>query len=180
MKKLPLQLFFLFSLCFAFNANAQLPSGTSAPDWTATDLNGVQYDMSDMLASGKHVVLEFSAVWCAPCWSFHNTGTMETLYDTYGPNGTDQIRVFYIEADQSTNTACLYGPAGCNGSTQGDWVTGHDFPFIDLMPGNANNMDNDYGVGYFPTVYAVSANGDNGVYEVGQETNISNWASWFF
>lgn len=180
MKKLHLQLIFLFSLCFAFSSNAQLDPGTSAPDWTATDLNGVQHDMSDILASGKHVVLEFSAVWCGPCWSFHNTGTMETLYDTYGPNGTDQIRVFYIEADQSTNTACLYGSAGCNGNTQGDWVTGHDFPFIDLMPGNANNMDSDYAISYFPTIYAVSANGNNGVFEVGQETNISNWDSWFF
>jgi len=180
MKKLHLQLVLLFSVCFAFNASAQLPPGTSAPDWTATDLNGVQHDMSDILASGKHVILEFSATWCGPCWSFHQTGTLEDLYDLHGPDGSDQIRVFYIEASASTNEACLYGPTGCVGGTQGDWVTGHDFPFIHLEAGNASGMDSDYQVGYYPTIYAVSANGNNGVFEVGQQTNIGVWESWFF
>ena len=180
MKKLHLHFIFLFSLCLALNSTAQLDPGTPAPDWTATDINGVQHDMSDILASGKHVILEFSATWCPPCWNFHNTGTMETLHDAYGPDGTDQIRVFYIEASASTNTACLYGPSGCVGGTQGDWVTGHEFTFIDLMPGNANNMDNDYDVPGYPTIYAVSANGNNGVYEMGQQPNIPVWDSWFF
>ncbi len=180
MKTLRLHYLLLLSFCFAINLNAQIPNGTTAPGWTATDIDGNTWDLYDILDTDKHVVLEFSATWCGPCWNFHQTGTMETLHDTYGPDGTDQIRVFYIEADQNTNTACLYGPTGCNNSTQGDWVTGHDFAFIDLMPGNANGMANDYAINAYPTILAVSANGNNGVYEIGQETNINTWASWFF
>jgi len=68
MIKLRLQLLFLFCVAFQFGAQAQIPDGTPAPDWTAVDLNGVEHDMSDILDLNKHVVLEFSATWCGPCW----------------------------------------------------------------------------------------------------------------
>lgn len=180
MKTIRLQFLLILSFCFAINLNAQIPNGTTAPGWTATDIDGNVWDMYDILNSGKHVVLEFSATWCYPCWIFHNTGTLETLHDTYGPDGTDQIRVFYIEASPSTNVPCLYGPVGCSNSTQGDWVSGHDFAFINTEPGNANSMPSDYQVISYPTIYSVSANGTNGVYWMGQQTNMSVWESYLF
>jgi len=157
-----------------------MDAGETAPEWTAVDLEGTSHTMYDMLDDGKHVLLEFSATWCGPCWNYHNTGTLETLYDLYGPDGTDQIRVFYVEADLGTTEPCLYGESTCVGGTLGDWVSDHDFPFINLTNTNASNMANDYQVGYYPTIYAVSANHTNGVYEVGQVTDIGIWDGWFF
>ncbi len=180
MKTFCLHFLLTISFCFAMNLSAQIPRGTTAPEWTATDIDGNTWEMYDILNSGKHVVLEFSTVWCGFCWDFHNTGTLEAINDIFGPKGTNQIRVFYIEADLDTNTDCLFDLPSCNSSSQGDWVTNHDFPFIDLAESNAPSMAFDYQVGYYPTIYAVSAKGNNGVYEIGQETNISNWESWFF
>src|SRR4029078_7966835 len=102
----------------------------------------------------KTVFIDISATWCNPCWNYHNTGNLENLYNSYGPTGTDEVRVFLIEGDASTSLACLYGPAGAcatGTSTQGDWVTGTPYPIID----NAT-IANDYDISYFPTIYMIT------------------------
>lgn len=144
---------------------AQLTPGSTAPDWTFTDLNGNSWNLYSLTAQGKTVFIDVSATWCGPCWNYHNTHAMRDIYDEYGPTGTivpGEIMVFFIEGDQTTTIADLNG-TGTN--TQGDWVTGTTYPIID--PGTATNQfNNDYAIAYFPTIYKVCP--DNKIYEVGQ------------
>jgi len=134
--------------------HAQLQNGATAPDFTLTDLDGNTWNLYTLLNQGKTVYLEFSATWCGPCWNYHSGNHLKNLYDQYGPNGTDEVFVMFIEGDLNTNTACLYGPAGCVGGTQGNWVAGTPFPIVDLNSTNIG-VRYDYQIAYWPTIYAI-------------------------
>jgi thiol-disulfide isomerase/thioredoxin len=145
-------LYMLFAvLTISSTALAQLPSGSIAPDFTATDIDGVEHNLYNLLDEGYQVILDFSATWCGPCWGYHEDGILEDLYEMYGPDGTNEIRVFYLESDDNTTDADLNG-TGAN--TQGDWVTGTTYPIID----NAANIFNSYSNTYYPTIYTVCPN----------------------
>ncbi len=147
-----------FFLLLGFSASAQLPDGATAPDWTLTDINGVEHHLYEYLDNGYTVVIDFSATWCGPCWSYHNSGALEELYINHGPAGmpnvsentTDDVMVFFIEGDISTTMADLQGTGS---STQGDWITGTPYPIID----NAS-MTGAYQIGYWPTIYTICSN----------------------
>jgi hypothetical protein len=132
-------------------ANAQLPAGSIAPNFTKTDINGVEHTLYDLLDEGYSVVLDFSATWCGPCWSYHTAGTLHDLYADYGPDGADKCIVWSIEADDDTTLEDLNG-TGSN--TQGDWVTGVDYPIFD----DCYDIFLDYACTYYPTIYTVCPN----------------------
>ncbi|MFN8144497.1 MAG: T9SS type A sorting domain-containing protein [Bacteroidia bacterium] len=141
-------------------AQAQMTPGCIAPDFIATDIDGTQWHLYDILATGKPVYIDVSATWCGPCWNYHNSGALEDLYNTYGPQGTNELMVFFIEGDDNTTNADLHG-TGTN--TQGDWVTGTPYPIIDN-----GTIANDLEISYFPTIYLICP--DHIIREIGQLT----------
>ncbi len=136
----------------SLGAFAQLPDGSVAPDWTATDINGVEHNLQSYLDQGMSVILDFSATWCGPCWNYHNTHILRDLYDTFGPDGTGDLMVFYMEGDDTTTQADLEGTGT---ATTGDWITGTTYPIID----NTGNIFNDYAGAYYPTIYTICPDG---------------------
>ena len=153
-------LLFVVSALFASTTFAQLPDGSNAPDFTSTDLNGNTVELyADFLDQGIPVIMDVSATWCGPCWSFHEGHAMKDVYMTYGTAGSNEIGVLFVEGDGSTGTADLNG----NGNTQGDWVTGTPYPILDDAA-----IANTYQISYYPTVYGICP--DRTVYEIGTGT----------
>lgn len=148
---------------------AQIPDGSIAPDFTATDINGNTYHLYDLLDQGKTVYLDVFATWCGPCWNYHNTHALENLWNQYGPDGTDEAFVFAIEGDPTTNVACISGFSGCVGGTQGDWTAGSNYPIVDDA-----GIANAYQINYYPTIFCICP-ANKKVYECGQLPTTSLW-----
>jgi thiol-disulfide isomerase/thioredoxin len=142
----------------SFSAQSQIADGSIAPDFTATDINGVEHNLYDLLNEGKTVILDVMATWCPPCWSYHNSGALESVYECYGEHGSDNVVVFMIEGDPNTPNADLYGA----GTSEGDWVTGTPYPIIESA-----SIASAYQISYYPTVYRICPGGKT-VYELGQ------------
>ena len=174
-------------LAGATSANAQLAAGSFAPDFTVTAYqswlsgegmnNNRTYNLYDYLDAGYTVIMDVSATWCGPCWSYHTSGELEDLYYNHGPAGfpgvspttTDDVMVIWVEGDGTTADATMLDGSG----TIGNWIeptAGNQvqFPMANPASTAANQINNDYAIGYFPTIYKICPN--RIVTEVGQAT----------
>jgi hypothetical protein len=125
-------------------------------DFTSTDIDGVEHHLQSYLDAGKNVIVDLSATWCGPCWSLHQTGVFEDLYNNYGPAGTDELVVLWVEIDESTTLADIEG-TGSN--TQGDWTNGGDFPVPIINDGSISSSFSELYEGLVPTVFMVCPSG---------------------
>lgn len=141
----------LVTLCFVTMGFAQLPNGSVAPDFTITDIAGEEHNLYSYLDSGYAVIIDFSATWCGPCWNYHTSGVFEEIYEAHGPEGSNEVRILFIESDDSTTDEDLHG-TGTN--TWGDWTAGVDYPIAD----NGGNIFNLYECAYYPTIFTVCPN----------------------
>lgn len=151
MMRIILVFFVVFSFSLPF-LNAQLANGSVAPDFSVTDINGNGWSLYSEMSGGKSACLDFSATWCAPCWDFHQSHVLNQVNANLGANTS----VIFLEADFKTNTNCLYGPSGCVGGTQGNWVAGTTYPIADLSASNGPGVGSAYKISFVPTLYVIS------------------------
>ncbi|RMG80164.1 MAG: hypothetical protein D6714_15185, partial [Bacteroidetes bacterium] len=138
---------------------AQLPNGSTAPNFTATDINGQSHTLyADYLDQDKVVFLDFFATWCPPCWNYHQSHAFENLYQSYGPPGTNEVMTFSIESDPTTT---LNDILGTGSNTIGNWTAGISYPIIDNSA-----LGNLYAINYYPTIYGICP--DRSITVVGQ------------
>jgi len=178
MKKILLGLIAATSI--AFSANAQLAEGSVFPDFTLTDINGNVHNLYSDLNSGKTVFIDISATWCPPCWAYHNSHALDTLYAQHGPAGlagvdpytTNDVVVLFVQGEPTSHLAELYGDVAggailfttteipYSNVTQGNWVANTLYPIIDdttstdPVVGTAA-LNAAWNITYFPTVYMI-------------------------
>ncbi|HOE39534.1 MAG TPA: choice-of-anchor J domain-containing protein [Bacteroidales bacterium] len=140
--------------------------------WTATDINGNEHNLTEYLAAGKTVFVDFSATWCPPCWSFHQSGVLKNLHNQYGPAGTDEIVVLWFEIDGAT----IDQIHGIGSNTQGDWTENDTYPVpIIQASSQLKSYFYDLYTGYIPEMFMICPTGYYTVLEA--KTNVSYYMS---
>lgn len=114
------------------------------------------------LDSGFAVVVDYSCTWCNPCWNLHQAGVLEGYYDRFGPNGTNELRVIWIEIESQNTSAQILGPAGGTtyaDATCGDWTLGGTVPYPMADDASALNTCSSLYQNSVPTVFFIAPNG---------------------
>lgn len=146
--------FLIIALFLSSNLFAQLPDGSTAPDFTLDDIvDSNTYNMYSYLDQGKTCFVEIFAAHCPGCWGYFQTNTLKDLYNNYGPNGTEEVMVFALEYDEYNFYDAFIG-IGPAWVTAGNWLDGTPYPIFQVEGGD-RTVFQDYNVTFYPVVYIV-------------------------
>lgn len=147
------QLLTILAVAIGLSAQAQLPNGSVAPDFTLTDYYGTEHDLYTYLNQGKTVFIKIFAAHCPSCWNYHQSHKLQNMYNMYGPNGTDEIMVLALEHDEYNGHNEFIG-IGDPWQTQGNWLDGTPYPIFDVEWPD-RGVFSDYNVNFYPVIYKV-------------------------
>ena len=132
----------LFSIIFAvLTANSQTPL-TVAVDFTATDVEGHEHNLFQVLDDGQYVLIDFFFTTCGPC---QETAPMiNEAYLYFGCNAADVV--FWAIDTGDNDAACIAF----------DETFGVEYPTISGIEGGGTAICNTYQIGAYPTVILIA------------------------
>lgn len=126
--------------------------GSMARDFSATDLNGRKFTLSDL--KGKYILIDFWASWCVPCRK--SMPHVKELYDRYKDKGFEVIGV----SDDDNNPAAWKKAVEKDGT--GTWhnvLRGLDWEKRRKNEENEADISDKFGIHSLPTKILIDKNG---------------------
>ena len=126
------RLFSIYFSLFCVAAHAQL----ICPDFLMADMNNQPWHLYDVLDQGKIVyIFKFDPL-SESAWAYHNSGEMNTFYDTHGPLNADAAMVFGMTGSDAWAVTNYDSEASL-----GNWQTDMPYPifcrdFEEVLAGN--------------------------------------------
>lgn len=133
---------------FDINSMGLLPTNIKAPAWTLTDRDGKSVQLSDF--SGKVVIMDFWATWCAPCKAA--MPIIQRLHATYADKG---LVVLGINTDETD----------ADGAMQ--YIDDKGYTYRQLLNGEALSVD--YRIQGLPVLYLINRDGTIAFRELGMD-----------
>ncbi|UCE15172.1 MAG: redoxin domain-containing protein [Candidatus Heimdallarchaeota archaeon] len=120
--------------------SSQLSIGTTAPDFTLTDImTGETFSLTDF--EGKVVILDLFATWCGPCEQ-----AIPKLRDIHRCYSDDELTIISVDVDEDEGENVVR-----------DYIIDHDMEWLVSLDTNSV-IDDNYGSGYIPTMYIIDHN----------------------